>query len=99
MMKEARPCRQYTYTARGWQQGIFIPEEYRIFASPIKGAGTLFMVETVEGEERASFVSEKRGLPARLDMARSLGDLDILTVGTAPIHIRGGTIMEMLPAA
>lgn len=88
-------CEQYVYVAYGRKGGPCEGESLRVFESPLESGGTLFMIETVGGDERDSFTSEKQGWAAVRDMRAQRPNL-IGRMRRVRIASRAGRRLQLL---
>jgi len=88
-------CEQYVYSGYGRRAGAGKTERVLIFESPLEDKGTLFMVQTPDGEERASFVSDARGGVAMRDMRSNMDGFRITRVSRKAVSERAGTRLTL----
>jgi len=89
-------CEQYVFHAHGKRNDAKKSEPLLVFETPLEAQGTLFMIETPEGEERASFISQKKGWEAIRDMRENIPDIRLTRVARTPHVERSGPRLILL---
>lgn len=84
-------CEQYMFAASGRVGRAKRPERLLIFESPLEdNQGTLFMIETPEGEERGAYQSKKYGGEAMRDMRKKVRGVRFTRIDREPTTERAG---------
>lgn len=96
MSTQIAECEQYVFHAHGKRNGARKSEALLIFESPLDDKGTFFMVQTTDGEERASYVSHKTGWEAMCDMRANITDIRFTRVSRTPQSDRPGPRLILL---